>query len=207
MKKLIFVFVTLFAIIIISGCSSRNNNTVRFNGNETDTTSEDISINDTIDNPENEPLSNNNNETTEDSSTVKTTTTKKPSGKLEILSFDGGHLKSNINYNVVRGSASTDTYSITVNDYKLKKYYRGQKEWNYIAAHKYSTLKPGLNNYVVKTFDQSGKKIDSLIFSINYDAPVTPNGLPGVGTSNWLTLIFSIISAFTYITLRKLRWL
>ena len=196
MKKLIFVFVALFILVLISGCNARNNNTVRFDDNGADITS-DV----TSDDDDSEDVADTSDENVEE------VVVKAPSGKLEVISFDGAYLKSNLSHNIVRGGASSDAHTITINDYKLQKYYQGQGEWSYIASSTYGTLEDGWNNYVVKTFDKEEKQIDSLIFSIEYEAPVVPDELPDVGASHWLLLFFSIITGFTYTVFRKLRWL
>jgi len=191
MKKLIFVFVALFILVLISGCNAKNENTVRFDGDTADITSEDTEdAKDTSDDAKEEEV-----------------VIKSPSGKLEVNSFDGAFLKSNLAYNVVHGGASSDTHTITINNYKLQKYVAGSNEWSYIAAKNFGTLKDGWNNYVVKTLDADGEQIDSLIFSIDYDAPLIPEALPDVGSSHWLVLIFSMILGGTFTIFRKLKWL
>ena len=203
MKKLIFVFVALFVLVLISGCNARNSNTVRFDDkNSADITSEEMTSSETEENVDGDTVITNETET----ETEKPAVIKEPSGKLEVLSFDGGFLKTNLNYNVINGGTSSDTYTIKINDYELQKYVPGTNEWSYVASSNHGTMKEGWNNYVVKTYDKDAKQIDSLMFSIEY-APVTADALPGVGSNHYLILILSLISSSIYFGFRKLRWL
>lgn len=195
MKKLIFVFVALFTVVLISGCGARQN-TVRFddkNGSEEEPTIiEDTEVE--------------SDEVTEEATEDMVENSTQPKGKLAVTSFDGAFLKTNLSYNVVHGTVSSSTQTIEINDYKLLKYVPGQTEWSYIATTRFGTLKDGLNNYVVKTFDANGDQTDSLIFSIDYDAPAIPN-LPDVGSSHWLILLISLMLAGFYTIFRRFRWL
>jgi hypothetical protein len=204
MKKLIFVFVALFILVLISGCNARNNNTVRFDDNTADITSETTEDESVTEETSEETVSEN---TTEEAPVIKPFVEKEASGKLEILSFDGGFLKTNLDHNVVRGGASSDTVKVTINDYELNQFTPGSGEWSYIASGSLGTMKEGWNNYVVKTFDKKGTQLGSLIFSIEYDAPVTPESLPHVGNNAWLALLIAISGSSAYFTLRKKRWL
>jgi len=205
MKKLIFVFVALFMLILISGCGARQN-TIRYNnGEETEVTNESPeegeTDSETVEDTEGETDS----ETVEE--TAANTPTITPSGKLAITSFDGAFLKTNLSYNVVKGTVTSDTHKITINGYGLQKYVPGQTQWDYIASTRFSTLKSGLNSYIVKIYDAEGLQTDSIIFSIDYDAPVIPDALPDVGASHWLTLMATLILVSSYTILRRLRWL
>ena len=133
--------------------------------------------------------------------------TKPPTGKLAVTSFDDALLQTKLSYNVVKGTVPSDTYKITINDYQLTKYIPGQTQWDYIAATKFSTLKDGLNSYVIKTYDKNGEQTDSLIFSIDYEAPVVPSALPSVGASHWLALLLTLMLTGSYAVFRKYRWL
>jgi hypothetical protein len=197
MKKLIFVFVALFTLTLLNGCGTRQN-TIRYN-NEIVNSEEAEVTEDASEEGESD-------ETGTESGPEEAELTE-PTGKLEVTSFDGAFLKTNLSYNVVKGTTSSDTHKITVNDYKLQKYTPGQTQWDYIASTRFNTLKDGLNSYVVKTYDADDKQIDSLIFSIDYDAPVIPEELPDVGASHWLALLASLTMAGTYTILRRYKWL
>ena len=199
MKKLIFVFVALFMLVLISGCGARQN-TIRYNNGsddeETAVTEETSQVSET-------------DEASEETATVpqEETGISVPTGKLAVTSFDGAFLKTKLSYNVVKGTTSSDTYKITINDYALTKYIPGQTQWDYIAATKFNTLKAGLNSYVVKTYGKDGAQMSSLIFSIDYDAPVIPTTLPSVGASHWFALIITLMMAGSYALFRRYRWL
>ena len=225
MKKLIFVFVSLFLVVLIAGCGARQK-TVRFN-NEDNTTEKSETLNesvkaiseseemdvtmsetDTEDNMEENiemdiPMEGEDESLDEESE--KTDIVSK--GKLAVTSLDGAFLKTNLSYNVIKGTTSSDTHEISINGYKLHKYLPGQTQWDYIASTRFSTLKRGTNNYVLKSFDINGKEIDSLMFTIEYDAPVIPSGLPGVGANHWLALFISLMLSGCYTIYRKYKWL
>lgn len=218
MKKLLFVFVTLFMLLLTTGCGAQKN-TVRFNSEDgsSEKQSAEVTEKATTDGEADadtevtkEENTDDNKEVAKEEKTVEKktdTATVTPSGKLTVTSFDGAFLKTDYSFNVVKGDAPTGTKKITVNDYKLSKYIGGQTKWDYIASTRYNTLEKGLNTYVVKAFDANGEEIDSLIFSINYEAPATPQILPGVGASHWLTLLAAFMITGIYTVIRKYRWL
>jgi len=202
MKKLIFVFVALFTLVLISGCGTRQN-TIRYNnGSES---SEEAEI--TEEASEEGEADETNLEIEEDIEEPEKSESAEPTNKLAVTSFDGAFLKTNLSYNVVKGTSSSDTHKITINDYKLQKYIPGQTQWDYIASTRFNTLKNGLNSYVLKTYDADGAQIDSLIFSIDYDAPIIPTELPGVGANHWLIILASLIMSSSYMIFRRYRWL
>lgn len=213
MKKLIFIFAVLFTIVLVSGCGARQN-TIRYNnGSETEeVTGDEISegeedalteeVSEAEESDEEDEEGEKEAENTEEAAELEV-----PTGKLAVTSFDGAFLKTNLSYNVVKGTCPSDTHEITINDYKLQKYIPGQTQWDYIASTRFNTLKSGLNTYILKTYDAEGVQTDSLIFSINYDSPVIPEALPGVGSSHWLVLIATLIMTGCYVTLRRFRWL
>jgi hypothetical protein len=203
MKKLIFVFVALFMLVLISGCGARQN-TIRY-GNGDDSANIMEATEENSDAKEGEAEENLEKAMTDSGEEKEEVSV--PTGKLAITSFDGAFLQTKLSYNVVKGTASSDTHKITVNDYKLTKYTPGQTQWDYIASTKFNTLKNGLNSYVVKTFDKDGNQTDSLIFSINYEAPIIPEALPDVGASHWITLLTTLIIAGSYAIFRKYKWL
>ncbi len=193
MKKLIFVFVALFMLILISGCGARQN-TIRYNNGE--------KVEVTRESPEEGETDA---ETAEE--TAVNTPAVTPSDKLAITSFDGAFLKTNLSYNVVKGTVSENTYRITINEYVLQKYIPGSTQWDYIASTRFNTLKNDLNTYIVKTYDSGDMQTDSIIFSIDYDAPVIPDALPGVGASHWLALMATLILVSSYAISRRFIWL
>ncbi len=223
MKKLIFIFAALFMLVLISGCGARQN-TIRYDNEndsanildatdedteEVDNESEDVTEESDVENDvesESEDVTEIESEESLDD-TVASTAESNPTGKLAVTSFDGAFLETKLSYNVVKGTVSSDTYKITINDYKLSKYIPGQTQWDYIASTKFNTLKSGLNSYVLKTFDKDGKQTDSLIFSIDYDAPVVPVALPDVGSNHWLALLAAMILSASYAVFRRYRWL
>ncbi|MBU0706007.1 hypothetical protein KJ657_01890 [Patescibacteria group bacterium] len=224
MKKLIFVFVTLFVIVLISGCGARQN-TIRYNNGsqtgETAETTEETTKNVETDESDGndseavvdetgteEEVAGETNETEEESeSETDEISTGTTTGKLEVTSFDNAYLKTNLSYNVVSGTARSGTQRITVNEYELQKFIPGQTNWSYIAATRLNTLEEGLNTYVIKGYDSNDKQTDSIIFSIDYEAPTTPEALPNVGSSHWLALMISLLFAGSYAFFRRLKWL
>lgn len=214
MKKLIFIFIALFTLTLISGCGARQN-TIRYdNGSEVsdeveatdDTAESDEATDDSTDSEDAKTDSEKEIETEEETGETPELIEAAPTGKLAVTSLDGAFLKTNLSYNVIKGSAPTDTSKITINDYQLQKYVAGSTQWSYIATTRFNTLKDGLNNYILKTYDANGDQTDSLIFSIDYDAPAIP-ALPDVGTNHWLILMASLILAGTYTTFRRYKWL
>ena len=209
MKKLLFIFVALFMLTLTTGCGAQKN-TVRFNGEDGSTEKDSAAVTEKATNEGEaddvtvEPTNETTDKVTEKTNKAATVT---PSGKLSVTSFDAGFLKTTYSYNVVKGDAPTGTKKITINDYKLSKYIGGQTKWDYIASTRYNTLKNGLNTYVVKAYDAKGDEIDSLIFSINYEAPATPQVLPGVGANHWLTLLTAFMITGIFTLFRKYRWL
>lgn len=223
MKKLIFVFIALFTLTLISGCGARQN-TIRYDSESessettdvtedtsedsesTETESEEETMETDSDTESEEEVETDSEEDIVEESETPKVTDVPVEGKLAVTSLDGAFLKTNLSYNVVKGTVPTGTHTISINDYQLQKYIPGQTQWDYIASTQFSTLKIGLNNYILKTFDANGDQTDSLIFSIDYDAPAVPT-LPDVGSSHWLVLLISLMLAGSFTTFRKLRWL
>jgi len=201
MKKLIFVFVALFMLVLITGCGARQN-TIRYNnGNDSEETE---AAEETSEEGESDETTDDSEESGTESEEEEVST---PTGRLAVTSFDGAFLQTKLSYNVVKGTVSSDTHKITINDYNLSKYLAGQTQWDYIASTRFNTLKDGLNSYVLKTYDRKGDQIDSLIFSIDYEAPVIPEALPGVGASHWLALFAALMMTGSYTVFRRYRWL
>jgi hypothetical protein len=59
---------------------------------------------------------------------------------------------------IIKGSVSSDTYAVIVNDYKLSKYVPGSKEWQYYAKTAYGNLEVGENEYKVIAEDKAGNQ-------------------------------------------------
>lgn len=206
MKKLLFVFVSLFMLVLTSGCGAQKN-TVRFDGDEKTADSATEENADEAKSSEEDTAKEEALDGEADEAPATVAASNAPSGKLAVTSFDGAYLKTTFSYNVVKGDAPAGTRTIKINDYKLSKYIPGQTKWDYIASTRFGTLKAGLNTYVVKAFDKDGEEIDSVIFSINYEAPAVPNVLPGVGPNLWITLLAALIASATFTLFRKYRWL
>ena len=184
MKKLIFVFIVLFALVLITGCNARKTNTVHFNPKIDGVTT------DAEDN------------TAEEDTASIIEETGGPG--LAVTSFAGDKLDTDKNYQVIRGTTPKNTYKMKVNDYTLTKYAPGQTEWSYIASTKYGTLTAGENAYKVMSYDKDGNEIGSADFAIAYTTPPAPN-LPAVGPSIWILLAISFISSGIYFGFRRLK--
>jgi hypothetical protein len=143
MKKLIFIFVILFILVIATGCGARKN-TVKFNPiDNVEESGEGVDIMGEVDlGPD-----------------------------LAVTSFIGDKMETNVGYHVIRGTTPKNTNSIKINDYKLTKYYPGQTEWSYIASASMGTLAEGDNEYIVMALDKEGAEIGSQTFTIAYEAP------------------------------------
>ncbi len=178
MKKLIFVFIVILAIVLIVGCNERRQSEPEFSSGDTTTvvtTEEEENL---------EPLK------------VTATTNPATAGALAVTSANP--LETSVLYNVVRGTAPAGTHAVEVNGYKLRKFSPGQTRWTYLAATYLNTLKEGQNDYTVRALDVDGSAIATTSFSIVYN-PVTPEVLPGTGTS-WLIpwFITAILTLFFF---------
>jgi hypothetical protein len=69
---------------------------------------------------------------------------------------------------LIEGKTPAVTDSVFVNGYKLSLYTPGKDFWNYYAATKYGTLRPGRNTYTVVTRNKEGKILDSMQYVITY---------------------------------------
>lgn len=181
MKKLIFIFAILFALIMVTGCGARNK-TVKFNPIDT-ATEEDADAND---------------ETNTDSSDEETDL----GPDLAITSFIGETLDTTMGYHVVRGTTPKNTHTIKINDYTLSKYHAGQTDWSYIASADLGTLNEGENTYTVYALDAEDNEIGSQNFTITYNVP---DNLPSVGASGWIALIISFLISIGYFVTKGLR--
>ena len=180
MKKLIFIFVILFVLIIVTGCSARKN-TVHFNPIE---------------------ASNETDEATDTEAEEVTDVEDDLGPDLAITSFIGDNLDTSVGYHIIRGATPKKTSTIKINDYKLSRYYSGQTEWSYIASSTVGTLKEGENSYTVHALDAEGNEIGSKSFTINYEAP---DELPNVGSNGWMALIISFLISIIYFATKRLR--
>lgn len=210
MKKLIYVFVALFMVTLISGCGARQK-TVRFNnGTSDEEVSTEVESTETDEGTNDSEVEEDMSEGEGEEDTLTETDTEEittPSGKLAVTSLEGAYLKTNLSYNVIKGTVPSDTHKITINGYTLNKYIPGQTQWDYIASTRFSTLSDGTNNYVLKSYDKDGEETGSLMFTIDYEAPTVPSALPSVGFSHWISLLIALtISSFYAITQKK-RWL
>ena len=215
MKKLIFVFMALLTVVLIAGCGARQN-TVRFNNEENAIEETENSESETVEENtdtdiETEAKTEVEAETEAEHETESETTSTEEDtaastqtvGKLSVTSMEAAHLKTNLSYNVIKGTAPSNTYKITINGYQLQKYAPGQTQWDYIAATRFNSLKNGTNNYVLKSFDKDGKETGSLIFTIDYEAPSIPEALPDVGVNMWLSLLITIVLTGAYALHRR----
>lgn len=223
MKKLLLVFVALLSLTLLNGCNDQGN-TVRFDDSGNALNEQSTSENEVNPQVENVPESAVTAEPEVQAPKVeesaqpeanmpepkaeakKSETTQKidPKANNDLIldSIKNGKMETNLSYNVIRGKAPAQAHSIEVNGYKLKKYLPGQKSWSYIAATRMKTMKEGANEYLVKAFGKDGKEIDSVKFSIAYDAQAIPT-LPGVGASLWVSVLISIILGSSYLMIRK----
>lgn len=199
MKKFILIFATLFIMILATGCNARRN-TIHFEPEEEGSV---VTTEQTDSETKEEEAEKS--ETKEASKTIKSDVSgiKKIEGKLSVSAPEGGILKTNLNYHVVRGTASSKTHSIKVNDYTLAKYLPGQTGWSYIASTALNTLKEGENKYTVVALDKEGKTLESTEFTITYEEPKVKQ-LPFVGVNEWGILIASLILSSLYFITKKI---
>ncbi|MDH5597063.1 MAG: ABC transporter substrate-binding protein [Candidatus Peregrinibacteria bacterium] len=82
-----------------------------------------------------------------------------------ISSPNGGkNFSTSIEPITITGTAPSNTKSIIINEYELKKYVPGDPGWSYIAAKKFDSLVDGENLYEVHAIDFNGEKklLDSI---------------------------------------------
>jgi len=103
---------------------------------------------------------------------------------------------------VIQGNAPKDAAKITVNDYELKRFKKGQKRWSYVATVRNKTLKEGANDFTIRAFDSEGKEMNSEKISVTYKPETTPI-LPLVGPNLILMIIGSMILALTGFGLKR----
>ncbi len=186
MKKLVFIFLILLVLVIATGCNARRNS-VHF-----DPKVDELSDSADIDNSE----SNTSDSNSEDN--------KGPDFTINTPDLDDGKLNTNINYHLIKGSTPKNTNTITINDYRLTKYYPGQIEWSYIASTTIGTLTDGDNEYAVRAFDKDGNEIGSKDFAITYEVAEIPE-LPYVGLNSWVVFIFSLLVSSLFFGFKRLR--
>ena len=68
----------------------------------------------------------------------------------------------------IKGSTSPQTYTVTVNDYKLSLYEPGTTNWKYIASLEFGTLRNGRNRYRIVSRNSAGKILDEIVYTIIY---------------------------------------
>ena len=82
---------------------------------------------------------------------------------------EGNDFKTSHNKVNITGIAPSNTKSIMINDYELKKYVPGDSGWSYVASTEFDNLKTGENLFEVFTTDFNGetKVIDSITITYN----------------------------------------
>lgn len=189
MKKLVFIFLILLVLVIATGCNTRRN-TVHFNPNVNE-----------ISDSTNAKNSNNN-------SDVKIIEVvelgKSPDFAINTPVLENGKLDTNINYHLIKGDTPKNTDKITINDYKLTKYYPGQIEWSYIISTTIGTLSEGENKYDIIAYDKDENEIGAQNFTITYEATEIPE-LPSVGLNSWITFILSLLISSLFFGFKRLR--
>jgi hypothetical protein len=192
MKKLVFIFVILFTLLLNTGCKSRDN-TIRFNPKIDGVTTETAGTDEVSDDGD----------TASDDNADKTIVAAADDNtELAVTSFEGDKLDTNVGYHVVRGTTPKNTQSIKINDYTLIRYIPGQTQWNYIASAMAGTMTKGENKYTVTSFDALNNQIGSKDFTILYNEP---ESLPAVGANGWFIFGISILISASYFMIRRLR--
>ncbi|PIQ76528.1 hypothetical protein COU78_02365 [Candidatus Peregrinibacteria bacterium CG10_big_fil_rev_8_21_14_0_10_49_24] len=69
---------------------------------------------------------------------------------------------------LIEGTTLPETYSLWVNDYRLRLYEPGKTTWNYIADTQLGTLKRGRNAYKIVTRNAKGEILDTLTYVVQY---------------------------------------
>jgi len=198
MKKFIFFFFAFLTLTLLSGCN-REPNTVRFNPDEDTRSTSEIS-----ENTKDETVKEEANSETE---TAVTEEVKKNATaiKLAITSFIGETLKTTKNSNEISGVTPLETEKLTVNGQEVDEFTSGSKGWTYIASVKKGNLKEGKNSYSMIAEDKSGKKLDSLTFTISYQSPESTDQLPSTGNSSlFILLIGSMALSGIYVFRKKI---
>jgi hypothetical protein len=195
MKKLVFIFVILFTLLVNTGCKSKEN-TIRFNPKIDGVTTE------TADTDEKADTESKDEKKPSDDSDVAVVAPTQDNTVLAVTSFAGDKLDTNVGYHVVRGTTPANTHSIKVNDYTLIRYIPGQTQWNYIASSTAGTMVKGENKYTVTSFDAQNNQIGSKDFTILYNEP---DNLPAVGVNTWMIFGISLLISALYFVIRRLR--
>ena len=196
MKKLVFIFVILFTLLVSTGCKSQEN-TIRFNPKIDGVTTETADAGETAN-----PDKNVDDKSSDKGSDAAAVTPTEDETVLSITSFEGDKLDTNVGYHVVRGTTPKNTHSIKVNDYTLIRYIPGQTQWNYIASAAAGTMVKGENKYTVTAFDAQDNQISSKDFTILYNEP---ESLPAVGVSGWFIFGISILISASYFAIKRLK--
>ena len=181
MKKLILIFFALFILVVATGCNARKN-TVHFD-------------------PKIDELSESSENDNEESAEV---ISKGPEFSISTPIMTDGIMNTNINYHLIKGSTPRNTDYITVNEYKLTKYYSGQIEWSYIVSTTIGTLSEGENTYAIRAYDKDENEIGNKDFTITYEIAEIPV-LPNVGLNSWLILMFSLMISSLFFGYKGLR--
>lgn len=201
MKKIVpALLITLSIILVLGGCQNNTKEkTTRFDQKTTPGKPQE--------NKEDEKEVKEDKTVGEESPTVKKPEENEATKTQEELSItsslENGNLKTDKNYNVIRGTTPQETHRIKVNNYFLTKYKPGQKEWSYIAATWLNSLKEGENKYHVIALNREGKSISESDFTINYTTSAATL-LPKVGNSLTLSML---LGAFLMMAVRGILWL
>ena len=67
---------------------------------------------------------------------------------------------------LIEGTASSDTVSIIVNDYRLQLYNPGNATWSYLASTSIDNLHPGKNIYEIVSINRGGYKSEAAVLTI-----------------------------------------
>ncbi|PIR53395.1 hypothetical protein COU76_01095 [Candidatus Peregrinibacteria bacterium CG10_big_fil_rev_8_21_14_0_10_49_10] len=69
---------------------------------------------------------------------------------------------------LIQGTTVPSTFSLWVNDYRLRLYEPGKTTWNYIADTNLRTLHRGQNEYTIVTRDNQNRILDTLTYLVEY---------------------------------------
>ena len=109
----------------------------------------------------------------EETEETPTTETSPGSLTLEVISPEEG-AKISADPVTVRGTAPAETAKVTIGDYELRTFTKGDSQWKYNASQKYGNLTPGEENkYLITAYDEDDNEISSIRFSFFSTAEVT----------------------------------
>ena len=67
---------------------------------------------------------------------------------------------------LIQGTPPTDTFTLWVNDYRLRLFEPGRGMWNYRASTELKTLKQGSNTYEIIARNRKGEILDRMVYTI-----------------------------------------